>query len=119
MDEFERARSALYALDPGCAREAWVLILMAAKSAGLSLDEVTDWSSSAANFDGERDCKQVWRSITDGPVKAGTLFSRAFAVGWKDPAKGRKNGHSTRHTLTRVAAPTRMRIPLKMTGVSD
>lgn len=66
MDEPARALSALQALDPGCDREQWVRIGMAAKAAGLPLDEFTDWSSSAASYAGERDCAQVWRSITDG-----------------------------------------------------
>ena len=93
-DDYTRAYAALHALDPGTDRETWVRIGMAAKSAGLALDDFTAWSSQAANFDGERDCAMVWRSFSDGPVKAGTLFSMAFAAGWKDPTKTtRKNGH--------------------------
>lgn len=93
-DDHTRAHNALQALDPGTDRETWVRIGMAAKAAGLSLDDFTGWSSQAANFAGERDCATVWRSFSDGPVKAGTLFSMAFAAGWKDPAKKtRHNGH--------------------------
>ncbi|MBM4181530.1 MAG: AAA family ATPase [Betaproteobacteria bacterium] len=94
MDSLARARDALRCLDPGCSREEWVRAGMAAKAAGLSLDDFTAWSSQAANFGGERDCATVWRSFSDGPVKAGTLFSMAFAAGWKDPTKTtRRNGH--------------------------
>jgi putative DNA primase/helicase len=94
MVEIARAQSALQSLDPGTDRETWVRIGMAAKAAGLTLDDFTDWSSQAANFDGERDCATVWRSFSDGPVKAATLFSMAFTAGWKDPTKkARHNGH--------------------------
>ncbi|MDE3022686.1 MAG: AAA family ATPase [Pseudomonadota bacterium] len=91
MTESERARSALHSLDPGCDREPWIKAGMAAKAAGLSLDDFTDWSRGAPNFAGERDCAQVWRSFTDGGIKAGTLFSMAFSAGWNDPEKRRQN----------------------------
>jgi putative DNA primase/helicase len=79
-----RALSALYALDSGCSRDKWVHILMGAKAAGLSLDDITKWSAAAQNFDSDRDCAQVWQSIKEGSVKAGTLFFMATEAGWKD-----------------------------------
>jgi len=109
MDEIERALSALHALDPGCSREQWIRIGMAAKNAGLSLEDFTIWSSSAPNYVSERDCEQVWRSFSDGGVKAGTLYSMAFAAGWKDPSKCSYNGHSKHQAPTAAAAPTRPR----------
>lgn len=107
MDDYTRAHNALHALDPGTDRESWVRIGMAAKAAGLSLDDFTAWSSQAANFDGKRDCATVWRSFSDGPVKAGTLFSMAFAAGWKDPAKTtRRIGHRRPQIAQPMPNPT-------------
>lgn len=105
MNDAVRALSALHSLDPGCARETWVRIGMAAKDAGLSLEDFAQWSSGASNFASERDCAQVWRSIHDGPVKAATLFSMAFRAGWQDPARTRKNGHRTRPSVTEASEP--------------
>lgn len=85
--ETERARSALAAIDPGCARDDWVRAAMAAKAAGLSLDDFTDWSSGAGNFKGEADCRSVWNSISDdGGIGAGTLFATAQTHGWRPEA---------------------------------
>ena len=105
MDDTGRARSALQALDPGCDREQWVRIGMAAKAAGLTLDDFASWSGGAANYAGERDCAQVWRSINEGPVKAATLYSMAFAAGWQDTAKPRHNGHSKRQPFSGTGSP--------------
>ena len=122
MTEIARARSALHSLDPGCDRETWVRVGMAAKAAGLDLEDFTTWSSQAANFDGERDCAIVWRSISDGPVKAGTLFSMAFAAGWKDPTKKpRHNGHRTHQVAGRASDinPRRERRPVALSSALD
>jgi hypothetical protein len=84
-NDTDRARDALFSLDPGCDRTAWVRIGMAAKEAGLSLADFTDWSRGAANFQGEKDCTDVWRSFkAGGGVGPGTLFSLAKAEGWSD-----------------------------------
>ncbi len=104
----EREFSALQSIDPGCDRETWVRAGMAAKSAGLSLEDFTDWSRGASNFAGERDCAQVWRSFTDGPVKAGTLFSMAADAGWQDPAKGRQNASGQRQNVKPKQSPARI-----------
>jgi KaiC/GvpD/RAD55 family RecA-like ATPase len=109
MGEHDRALSALQALDPGCEREQWVRIGMAAKAAGLTLDDFSQWSAGAANYAGEQDCRQVWQSFSDGPVKSGTLYGMAFAAGWKDPAKkAHQKGQGTRQTARHIpkAKPT-------------
>ena len=110
MDEHARALSALTAIDPGCDRKEWVRIGMAAKAAGLSLDDFTAWSSPAQNFESERDCVTAWKSFTDGPVTVATLFAAAFVAGWDDPTskKRPKSGHSaakSTHTILRQAPP--------------
>ena len=61
---------------------------MAAKAAGLSFDDFHDWSASAGNYSGKRDCLVAWESFkADGPVRANTLFGMARNQGWKDPKK--------------------------------
>ena len=68
---------------------------MAAKDAGLTLDDFTEWSRPAPNFGSECECATLWHSIKNGPVTAGTLYRLAQSMGWKDPGTGRVNGHST------------------------
>src|ERR1700739_5058562 len=87
MDDRARALSALHAVDPGCPRDEWIRIGMAAKAPGLSLEVWTEWSRPAANFKSERDCADAWRSFRDGAIKAGTLYALAFSAGWKDSAR--------------------------------
>lgn len=88
MNEIDRARDALNHIDAGCARDEWVRAGMAAKSAGLSLDDFHNWSASAGNFAGENECRTVWKSFDDsGAVTPATLYGMAFAQGWKDPSK--------------------------------
>ncbi|TIC85189.1 AAA family ATPase [Crenobacter intestini] len=83
--DIERARSALFACDPGVPRIEWVRLLAAAKDAGLTVDDADEWSVSAANYGGRRDVEGAWRSIQpDGKVRAGTLFHVAREHGWRD-----------------------------------
>ncbi len=89
-----RALSALRALDPGQPRAEWVRVGMAAKAAGVSLEDFTEWSRSAGNFGGERDCADAWRSFGDGGIKAATLYAMAFSAGWQDPARKHQKGRS-------------------------
>lgn len=107
MDDIARALSALQHLDPGCDREQWVRIGMAAKSARLTLDDFSNWSASGGNYAGERDVAAVWRSFTDGKVTPATLFKMAFDAGWKDPAKPCHNGHSKRQTVAVASSSSR------------
>lgn len=88
VSEHDRVASALQAIDPGCDRESWVKIGMAAKSAGLEFEDFHTWSASAGNYAGESDCRTVWKSFSEsGRVGPASLFAIAFAQGWKDPAK--------------------------------
>lgn len=85
MLEIERARDALSHIDAGCDRETWVRIGMAAKSARLQLDDFDNWSSSAGNYGGQAECRNVWKSFDDsGAVTPATLFHEARAQGWRD-----------------------------------
>jgi putative DNA primase/helicase len=105
----KRAVSALQALDAGTNRDTWVHVAMAAKDAGVTLEDFTEWSRPAPNFGSEHECATLWRSIKDGPIKAGTLYGMAHSMGWTDPGTGRVNGHrafnnaSTAPTIKRIA----------------
>lgn len=83
----ERARDALWSLDPGVERLQWVRIGCAAKAAGLTFDDFNDWSASGANYGGVDDTRDAWRSFkTDASgVNAGTLFYLAREANWQDP----------------------------------
>jgi putative DNA primase/helicase len=109
FNETERARAALWSLDPGCDRETWVRYGMSAKAAGLEFDDFHSWSASAGNYKGEPDCRAVWNSIKDGGVTAATLFRAALANGWQDDsAQGQQKAHSTRQLARPIpkAKPT-------------
>lgn len=80
-----RAEAALWSLDPGTDREAWVRASTAAKAAGVDFDSWHDWCAQAANYRNESDCRAVWQSIKpDGGIGAGTLFHLAKETGWRD-----------------------------------
>jgi putative DNA primase/helicase len=71
IDDTARARSALYALDANCDRDSWVRVLMAAKAAALSFEDVDAWSATADNYGGEAQTLSCWRSVrTNGAVTA-------------------------------------------------
>ena len=107
MDEHARALSALTGIEPGCDRKEWVRIGMAAKAAGLSFDDFVAWSRPAHNFVSERDCNAVWKSFTDGPITAATLFAAASAAGWDDSTTMRRqNGYSDAKSPHHVAPQT-------------
>lgn len=94
MHDTDRARNALHALDPGCPRDEWVSLAMAAKASGLDFDAFHEWSRPAHNYRNEADCASVWRSIAEsGGIGAGTLFARARDAGWSEPM----NGHARPH----------------------
>src|SRR5690554_2552511 len=87
-NDIDRARDALGAIDPGCDRETWVKAAMGAKAAGLAVEDFIDWSSKADNYDGEADCRAVWRSINGhGGIGPATLFGMAHDAGWTDPGR--------------------------------
>ncbi len=104
-DEVERARSALFALDAGCPRDEWATIGMAAKDAGVGVDDFIVWSRGAANFDSERDCRDAWRSFKPGEVTAATLFHKAREAGWREQTNGRHHESLKRPQEPRKAEP--------------
>jgi len=76
--------SALQALNSACGYAQWVKIGMAAKSAGISLEQWTAWSQSAENACvDETEYAKKWDSFQGQGVGAGTLVDLAKAAGWK------------------------------------
>ncbi len=108
--DVERAREALSAIPPDLPREDWVRAGMAAKAAGLDLDDFTSWSSRAGNFGGERDCRDVWRSFKGEGIGEGTLFQVAREHGWRGEGatqSGRRTRGNQRPQSKREAPPQR------------
>lgn len=86
-NDIDRALSALSVLDPGTNRDTWVRVAMAAKDAGLTLQDFTEWSSNAPNFGSDKECATVWNSVKPGAVTEASLYGMAHRMGWKDPGK--------------------------------
>jgi len=117
VNEVDRARDALQALDAGCSRGDWLTLAMAAKAAGVDFDTFHTWSRSADNYRSETDCAAVWRSINEsGGVGAGTLFAKARDAGWREPVNGYTRPHQ-RLQEQRKAAPKDTRPPFDWRGV--
>ncbi|OZB77159.1 MAG: helicase [Thiomonas sp. 14-64-326] len=91
----ERARAALQAIPPDLPREDWTRAGMAAKAAGLALEDFTDWSANGGNYAGPKDCASVWQSFKGDGIGPGTLFHLAFSHGWKDTRKQRQPSQAT------------------------
>lgn len=84
--DLRHARDALFAIPPDCGREDWHRIGRAAIAAGLTVDDLDEWSRSAANYSGERDVRAAFRNITlTGGNGPGTLWKEALATGWRPP----------------------------------
>lgn len=84
--DLKHARDALHAIDPACSREEWHRIGRAAIAAGLTVDDLDEWSRSAANYSGERDVKAAFRNIAPtGGTGPGTLWKAALSAGWRPP----------------------------------
>ncbi|MCW5144301.1 toprim domain-containing protein [Burkholderia cenocepacia] len=98
LNEIDRARSALFHLDAGCDRSAWVRIGMSAKAAGLDVEDWIDWSSCGGNYGGEREARAVWRSFRASGIGEGTLFRMALDAGWSDSSPLRRPVRQTHVT---------------------
>lgn len=88
-DDRAMALDALHTIDAGCTRDEWFRAGAAALAAGLELEDVDAWSSTAANYKGAKDVQAAFgRLKPDGRIGPGTLFYMARAQGWKPPNKG-------------------------------
>ncbi|MGE8127735.1 PriCT-2 domain-containing protein [Methylobacterium sp. NPDC080182] len=89
FNDLARARNALFAISPDLPRPEWIRVGMAAKSAGLDLDDFDTWSALGHQYVAA-DVRVAWRSFrTEGAVGAGTLFHAAREAGWRDDAARR------------------------------
>ncbi len=83
-DDATRALDALWHLSSDCPRDEWLRLVMAAKSAGVGMEDVRLWSARATERFDDRDFKSTWNSISpDGEVGPGTLFAAAKSAGWR------------------------------------
>lgn len=117
MIELERALSALAAIDPGCSREKWIRIGMAAKAAGLSFDDFHNWSKDGSNYLNEKDCLTAWESFDrSGGITEATLFHVARDSGWQG---FRENIGASIITSNKKAKPKHNKKTIKDGVVSD
>ena len=85
------ARDALHFLDPGCDRTTWHTIGRAGIAAGLTVDEIDAWSSTAGNYKGTRDVQAAFRTIKrEGGTGPGTLIRMARDAGWQQGREPQK-----------------------------
>lgn len=90
-NEIERAQEALWCIPPDLTRDKWHMVGRAAIAAGLTIDDVDEWSSPASNYKGSRDVASAFRTITqEGGTGPGTLFKIAAESGYKPNGKVRQ-----------------------------
>lgn len=86
--DYEEAWDALHAIPPDLSRDEWHKTGRAAIAAGLSVDDLVEWSRPAHNFKNEQDVRAAFRTIKpDGGTGPATLFRMAMDHGWTPPAK--------------------------------
>jgi len=79
----EQKLDALNHLDAGVDRETWHRIGRAAIAAGLTVEQIDTWSSTAGNYAGSQDVASAFKTIkTDGKTGPGTLIWLAKESGW-------------------------------------
>ena len=100
-NDIDRALSALSVLDPGTNRDTWVRVAMAAKDAGLTLQDFTEWSSNAPNFGSDKECATVWNSVKPGAVTEASLYGMAHRMGFVVWGRGQDMGRSYRQARGR------------------
>lgn len=83
------ALDALHSLDAGSTRDEWFRAGAAALAAGLDLEDIDAWSSTAGNYGGTKDVRSAFRNFKpQGGIGPATLFFLARAQGWKPPKDG-------------------------------
>lgn len=88
MTEAARAHEALQAIPASLPRDEWHRVGRAALAAGLDVEALVEWSSTAPNFKSEQDVRSAFRNITpDGGTGAGTLFQVARENGWQEASQ--------------------------------
>ena len=109
LNDLDRAHDALHFLDAGCDRDTWHKIGRAAIAAGVTVDGLDDWSSTAGNYAGTRDVQASFKTVKpDGGTGAGTLFRLARDAGWSEGDKRQQKQRQAppkQVELTRKPAP--------------
>ena len=106
----EDARDAMQYCPADGPRDDWHKIVRSAIAAGLTVEDVDAWSSTAANYAGLRDVQAACRNIkVDGGTGPGTLFREAIDNGWSKDGKQRQP--KPRHAPRKAAEPTRKPAP--------
>lgn len=102
MSDLDRARDALSAIPPNLPRDQWHKVGRAAIAAGLSIDDIIQWSEPAENFKGRKDCEAAFRTVKpNGKTTAATLFFHAKKYGYE----AKSAAHSSRPGLP-IAKPS-------------
>ena len=111
ISDIDRARDALHAISPGLPREDWHRAGRAAIAAGLSADDLVEWSRTGDNFKSEQDVRAAFRTITsDGGTGPGTLFVMARDHGWIDPRTAERQAqHQTKQPAQHMDKPVAKR----------
>jgi hypothetical protein len=117
MTDTERARDALNAIDAGLPYAEWIRIGMAAKAAGVALDDFTAWCRGGSNYTNDRAVRVAWDSFSpSGPVTQATLFAAARDSGWS-PDKGKQVANGDAYTYQpepkRTSKPQVQRAPVR------
>lgn len=83
INDIDRARAALAVIPANLPRDEWHEVGRAAIAAGLTVDDVDNWSESAENYKGRRDIEAAFRTVKpNGGTGAGTLFHHAKQYGF-------------------------------------
>lgn len=91
----ERSLSALYSIPSDIPRDEWHEVGRGAIAAGVTIDQLDEWSRPAHNYKGTKDVFSSFKNIKpDGRTGAGTLFKIALDYGW-NPQQFTLNSKST------------------------
>jgi phage/plasmid primase-like uncharacterized protein len=76
--------SALVYLDPGVGRDEWRKIGVSGIAAGLTIEDIDTWSSTASNYKGTGDVKSAFKDVSRcGKITDRTLVGMALEAGWR------------------------------------
>lgn len=83
-NQINQSTEALYSIPSDLPRDEWLRTGMAAIAAGLTIDDIVDWSKSGANFKSERDVMNTFKNVkVGGGITQGSLFWMAKQYGWQ------------------------------------
>ena len=103
LNDTDRAIDALHAIPSGLDRDTWHKIGRAGIAAGLTIENIDEWSQTAGNYGGSKDVHSAFRTVTaEGGTGPGTLYKIAAEYGW------RMNGDKpqTKPSSKPIARPT-------------